>query len=176
MSKPLNVSNMKEARAMVPDLQVSGDPGAWVTICKASSNQQGWMKSTKAMEIPGLGCLVQVSTQQESLRAADGRPGYAVAEAICFVPDCRIEGGKLVQNRYAPSIVAGQIPDRPGPQPVTDALLGNEEGSVPAPVNEPIPEDSPKIIEESPIPKIFQDMDEIDKADATDGEDNNVNA
>lgn len=54
------------------------------------------MKSTKAMEIPGRGCLVQVTTQQ---RNPDG--SYAVSEALAYVPDVRIaddenSGRKLV--------------------------------------------------------------------------------
>lgn len=39
------------------------------------------MKSTKAMEIEGIGCVVQVTTQQ----------GTNVAEALVFVPDCQIK-------------------------------------------------------------------------------------
>lgn len=39
------------------------------------------MKSTKAMEIEGVGCVVQVTTQQ----------GDNVAEALTFVPNVRIE-------------------------------------------------------------------------------------
>ena len=50
-------------------------------LCKASSKQEGWMKSTKAMEIENYGCVIQVSTQQ----------GYQVAEAITFIPGIKIE-------------------------------------------------------------------------------------
>ena len=39
------------------------------------------MKSTKAMEIEGVGCVVQVTTQQND----------NVAEAVTFVPGTRIE-------------------------------------------------------------------------------------
>jgi hypothetical protein len=39
------------------------------------------MKSTKAMQIDGVGCVVQVTTQQ----------GDNVAEAITFVPGVKIE-------------------------------------------------------------------------------------
>ena len=49
-------------------------------LSKASSQREGWMKSTKAMQVPG-GCVVQVTTQQ---RNPDG--SYALAEAITFVP------------------------------------------------------------------------------------------
>ncbi|MFA5739425.1 MAG: hypothetical protein WC902_11630 [Bacteroidales bacterium] len=53
-------------------------------LCKASSESEGWMKSTKACEVPG-GCIVQVTTQQ---RNPDG--SYAVAEALTYVPGARI--------------------------------------------------------------------------------------
>jgi hypothetical protein len=39
------------------------------------------MKSTKAMQIEGVGCVVQVTTQQ----------GNNIAEAITFVPNVKIE-------------------------------------------------------------------------------------
>ena len=49
------------------------------------------MKSTKAMEISNLGCVVQVTTQQ----------GNNVAEALSFVPGVKIkenvdENGKVI--------------------------------------------------------------------------------
>jgi hypothetical protein len=50
------------------------------------------MKSTKAMQIDGVGCVVQVTTQQ----------GDNVSEAVTFVPNVKIVsdengGRKLVQ-------------------------------------------------------------------------------
>lgn len=63
------------------DLVVFGDGDTFQLICKASSKAEGWLKSTKAMEIPGVGCVVQVTTQQ----------GDNVAEALTFVPGVRIE-------------------------------------------------------------------------------------
>ena len=47
------------------------------SLLKASSEAEGWMKSTKAMEIEGVGCVIQVTTQQ----------GNNVAEALTFVPN-----------------------------------------------------------------------------------------
>ena len=85
--KPLNVTNPEEARAAVSDLEVWGDPDAWLLVAKASSKSQGWMKSTKVMPI-GTGVLVQVSTLQRGGGAANSQ---AVAEALCFVPDATIE-------------------------------------------------------------------------------------
>lgn len=58
------------------DVLFFGDPDAFQLICKASSKSQGWMKSTKAYQIDGHGCIVQVTTQQ----------GDKVAEALVFVP------------------------------------------------------------------------------------------
>lgn len=58
----------------VPDLQKYGNPDKWRLICKASSESEGWMKSTKAMDI-GAGALVQVTTQQ----------GEQIAEAVTYV-------------------------------------------------------------------------------------------
>ncbi len=154
---------MKEARAQIPDLQVTGDPGSWVTLCKASSNQQGWMKSTKAMEIPFAGCLVQVSTQQESLRGPDGRPGYALAEAICFVP-----GVHIAPHKDGYKLEAGL--ELPGLQEVREMIKNNREKTDPDLTNAPIPPESPVIIEENPLAQ------EIDQADAEDKEDNNGDA
>ena len=44
------------------------------------------MKSTKAMEINGIGCVVQTTTQQKN---PDG--SYALTDAVTFVPNCYIE-------------------------------------------------------------------------------------
>lgn len=69
----------------VPDVEFFGDPDGFQLICKAASQAEGWMKSTKCMEIPGAGCLVQVTTQQANLNGS-----YAVAEALTFVPGVQI--------------------------------------------------------------------------------------
>ena len=94
--KSLGIENMEQAKTQVSDIKVFGDPGAWVCLCKASSEAQGWMKSTKVLNVPW-GCLVQVSTQQ---RNADG--SYAVAEALTYVP-----GVKL--NRETNTLVPGTV-------------------------------------------------------------------
>jgi len=76
-------TNMDEARANTSDIKVHGDPGAWLCLCKASSKAQGWMKSTKVMNVNG-GAVVQVSTEHR-----DPETGIvtACAEAVVFVPD-----------------------------------------------------------------------------------------
>lgn len=84
--KTLGNTDVNGAAVNVSDLTVFGDGDTFKLICKASSQKEGWMKSTKACEIIGVGCIVQVTTQQ---RNPDGT--YAVAEALTFVPGIRIQ-------------------------------------------------------------------------------------
>ena len=84
MTKTLSNTNVKEASENVPDIKVIGNGDMFKLLCKASSEKEGWMKSTKAMEVVG-GCVVQVTTQQ---RNPDG--SYAVAEALTYVPHVQI--------------------------------------------------------------------------------------
>ena len=84
MSKTLHNSKASEARENVKDIRIVGNGDSFRLLFKASSKNEGWMKSTKAMDV-GHGCLVQVTTQQEN---PDG--SYAVAEAVCFVPGAAI--------------------------------------------------------------------------------------
>jgi len=85
-SKSLGNSDQNTTTKNVPDVVFFGDGDTFKLICKASSKKQGWMKSTKAMEIPGVGCVVQVTTQQKT---HDGN--YVIAEALTFVPGTQIE-------------------------------------------------------------------------------------
>lgn len=61
-----------------------GNGDLFKLIGKASSKNEGWMKSTKAMCIEGVGAVVQVTTQQ----------GQNVAEAVTFVP-----GVKMLEHK-----------------------------------------------------------------------------
>ena len=47
------------------DIVFWGDGDTFKLISKASSESEGWMKSTKAMDT-GNGCVVQVTTQQRN--------------------------------------------------------------------------------------------------------------
>jgi len=78
--KTLNNSNVNGAKTQVSDFQIFGNGDTFKLLCKASSKDEGWMKSTKALHILGVGCIVQVTTQQ------DGQ----VAEALTFVPGVKI--------------------------------------------------------------------------------------
>ena len=79
--KTLGNTDANGATKNVSDLVFFGNGDMFQLLCKASSKAEGWMKSTKAMEIKGAGCVIQVTTQQ---RNPDG--SYAVAEAVTFAP------------------------------------------------------------------------------------------
>ncbi len=70
---------------------ITGDPDSFQLLCKAINHSQNWMKSTKAMQINNVGCIVQTTTYE------DGQ----VAEALVFVPGVKIaednvNGGKIL--------------------------------------------------------------------------------
>lgn len=99
--KTLHNSTVSGAKKNISDLQVFGNGDTFKLICKASSKQEGWMKSTKAMQIDGVGCIVQVTTQQ----------GDNVSEALTFVPGVKIDlidgdkdNGRKLAVDYAPSL------------------------------------------------------------------------
>ena len=97
MSKSLDVVSVEDAATKVSDIQVVGNDNMFALLCKASSKSQKWMKSAKAMEVPG-GCVVQVTTQQ----------GDHVAEALTFVPGVAladdINGGRKLVAIYPASV------------------------------------------------------------------------
>lgn len=92
--KTMGNSDASGTQKNVPDVQFFGNGDTFKLICKASSQQEGWMKSTKAMQVPG-GCVIQVTTQQ---RNPDG--SYAVAEALTFVPGVTIAEDPKTGVRY----------------------------------------------------------------------------
>ncbi len=81
MEKTLSNTTADQAKDQVKDIKFWGDGNTFKLISKASSVAEGWMKSTKAMEIPGVGVVLQVTTQQ----------GENVAEAITYIPCVKIE-------------------------------------------------------------------------------------
>jgi len=80
--KTLHNDCVSKASENVKDINVFGNGDMFKLISKASSDEEGWMKSTKAMQIDGVGCVIQVTTQQ----------GDNVAEALTFVPGVMIFG------------------------------------------------------------------------------------
>ena len=93
VEKTLHNTNVSQAKDNVGDLKVYGNGDMFKLLSKASSQEEGWMKSTKVCEISDSGCLVQVTTQQ---RNPDG--SYSVAEALAFIPGAHLvkdENGHL---------------------------------------------------------------------------------
>lgn len=78
--RELSVTSEEDARQKISDVVVVGNTNLFQLLAKANSKEQGWMKSTKAMQIDGVGCVVQVTTQQ----------GSNIAEALTFVPGVKI--------------------------------------------------------------------------------------
>lgn len=105
MSKTLHNSDASGTRKNVPDVVFFGDEDTWKLICKASSKEEGWMKSTKALQVEGVGCFVQVTTQQENeeiievgmddneeLSGTTMKNGnYSITDSIAWAPGIRIE-------------------------------------------------------------------------------------
>lgn len=94
--KTLDVTSIDDAKNKVSDIKVVGDGNLFQLLCKASSESQGWMKSSKAMQTPS-GCVVQVTTQQKN---PDG--SYSIAEALTFVAGVKIvddvNGGRKLET------------------------------------------------------------------------------
>ena len=84
--KSLHNTDSNGAKKNVKDIVFFGDGDTFKLISKASSENEGWMKSTKAMEIEGVGCVVQVTTQQ---RNPDN--SYALTDSLTFVPNAKID-------------------------------------------------------------------------------------
>jgi hypothetical protein len=75
--KDLTVTTPEEAK--VAGTVTTGLADRWLCVAKAVNEREGWMKSTKAMQVGAGGCLIQVTTQQKNV---DGT--WAIAEAVCF--------------------------------------------------------------------------------------------
>lgn len=98
IEKTLDNTSIEDAKKKVSDIKVFGNGDLFQLIAKASSESQGWMKSTKAMQC-GNDVVIQVTTQQKN---PDG--SYAVAEALTTVNmaliDVDANGNKCVVARY----------------------------------------------------------------------------
>jgi len=110
--KTLDIDAVKTAKDNIKDIKFFGDPHTFRLISKASSKEEDWMKSTKAMEIEGVGCVIQVTTQQ----------GDNVAEALTFVPGVRIEEYPNGIRRIMPIPHPSGYPA--GFVPIKDRIIG----------------------------------------------------
>jgi hypothetical protein len=95
--KSLDITDQNKCRENVTDVKIFGED-LFKLLSKASSEKEGWMKSTKAMQTQN-GCVVQVTTQQMNI---DGT--YSIAEALTFVPRVEIiesfdDDGNIIGRR-----------------------------------------------------------------------------
>ena len=84
--KNLHNTSMSDVRSNTPDINITGNPGAWVCLCKASSKQDGWMKSTKGLEVPS-GVVLQTTTEFRN----DVNEVTACTDALVFVPNVSLK-------------------------------------------------------------------------------------
>ena len=98
VEKSLHNTTANGARKNVKDIVFWGDGDSFKLISKASSEAEGWMKSTKAMQA-GKDVVVQVTTQQRNI---DG--SYSLAEALTTV-----ENSEIVNIMENGVVVARQI-------------------------------------------------------------------
>ena len=94
VGKTYGNTDTKGATKNVKDIVFFGDGDTFKLISKASSKNEKWMKSTKFLEIDGVGGVLQVTTQQ----------GDNIAEAVTFVPGVKLgttfnEDGEVVGRR-----------------------------------------------------------------------------
>lgn len=97
--KSLHNTSSNGATKNVKDIKFWGDGDTFQLISKASSENEGWMKSTKAMEVEGVGCVVQVTTQQRNPDHS-----YSLDDSVTFVPNAKIEttrneDGKVIARK-----------------------------------------------------------------------------
>lgn len=90
MTKTLHNTDVTGAKKKVPDMQCFGNGDLFTLLSKASSEKEGWMKSTKALVTP-TGLVLQVTTQQ---RNPDG--SYAVAEALTYIEGVSLNNREIV--------------------------------------------------------------------------------
>ncbi len=103
--KSLGNTDANGAKKNVKDIIFFGDGDTFKLISKASSVKEQWMKSSKAMQIDGVGCVVQVTTQQ----------GDNIAEAVTFVPNSKIQEtvnskGEVISRKLVADL--SQIPTK----------------------------------------------------------------
>jgi len=76
MAKTLVNTDANGAAKNIKDIVFWGNGDTFKLISKASSEEEGWMKSTKAMQIDYVGCVVQVRSTQQ---------GDNIAEALLLM-------------------------------------------------------------------------------------------
>lgn len=100
-----------------PDIEVWGNQDTFLTLTKTHYKKDRLIKTTKAMQIDGIGCVVQVTTQQlndTGMLPMLANGGLAldaetiktsvIAEALTFVPgafisEAKDKDGKVISRK-----------------------------------------------------------------------------
>lgn len=72
---------------------VIGNPDTFKVLVRSSDAKEGWHKTTRAMEIPNIGCIVQVTTQ----RGNDISESLATVLDVVIIEDIN-NGSRLSKN------------------------------------------------------------------------------
>ncbi len=83
--KTLDIIDKADAISRIPDVNIYGNGDTFQLLCKASSEEESWSKSTKVCNVPG-GCIVQVTTVHRNPDLS-----CSVAEGLTFVPSVHID-------------------------------------------------------------------------------------
>lgn len=136
----LDTAPNNPASQAIADLKTCGTKDLFRLISKASSNEMGFMRSTKAMDT-GDGVLVQVSTLHKGVPA----------ESVAFVPGVHIEHGPTIDQPY---VLVNTATGRP----VNCALADEQPASGSSrPVASEEDDEGPAIVEQFPVPKGYAD-------------------
>ena len=106
-----------KSKTNISDTEIWGNPDTFLLLTRVHYKKDRLIKTTKAMQIDGIGCVVQVTTQQlndtgmlpmlnngglaldaETIKAS------VIAEALTFVPGTKIaesldEKGKVISRK-----------------------------------------------------------------------------
>lgn len=110
--RDLTAHDPEDAKRKMPDIEVFGDPGAWVLIAKASSKSGGWMKTTKAMKIGDQSLLVQTETEFHDVRYDNEPP--SLSQALTYVPSATLKQDEQGNWRIVPVLLAYPFTYRDG--------------------------------------------------------------
>jgi hypothetical protein len=135
-------SHISGAHNNLHNIKVVGNGEMFQLLCNASSQSEGWMKSTKACQVVG-GCIVQVTTHQ---RNHDGT--NSIAEALTYVPGVRIDDDVNGGRKLVPSLPIVPIEELTGSGSRVDLIRapeldGNEEGPMETMIGKPVEGPSP---------------------------------
>ncbi|MEO0449083.1 MAG: hypothetical protein AAFZ74_02050 [Pseudomonadota bacterium] len=128
--KSLHNTDTNPDHENVSDLVIWGEDALFKLISKASSEEEGWMKSTKAMDVH-IGCIVQVTTQQRNMNGS-----YSVAEALTYVPGVRVQ---VIRDRETDEIVMRKlVPIADNPREIGNVVEQSPEQPEGTPASMPV--------------------------------------